>query len=147
MVRTLRWTVSCAAAATVFSASSAAADLGNLQGILGGMQAGSWAQVNLNAFDSVYPDLADRPLAGTSYANPDKVIGAWSSFAWDSRRGDLILFGGGHGNYAGNEVYRWHGGTQRWELSSLPSNVTGYAVSGGTLYVRSEEHTSELQSH
>lgn len=27
-------------------------------------------------------------------------------FRVDSKRGDLLLFGGGHANYAGNEVYR-----------------------------------------
>ena len=43
--------------------------------------------------------------------------------AWDSNRGNLIFWGGGHANYPGNEVYRWVGSSLRWERASLPSEV------------------------
>jgi hypothetical protein len=52
------------------------------------------------------------------------VFYAWAGFAWDSRRGHLLIHGGGHGNYSGNEVYRWNGATLRWERASLPSDIT-----------------------
>ena len=55
------------------------------------------------------------------------VILAWGSMAWDSRRGDLIFWGGGHANYAGNEVYRWRSSSLLWERASLPSEVVRLA--------------------
>ena len=33
------------------------------------------------------------------------VIGAWSSGAYDSKRKQLVIWGGGHEDYAGNEIY------------------------------------------
>lgn len=102
---------------------SATADLGNLLSILESTEDGAWAKVNLNLFSDAWPSVADRSLPGTSYSNPALLIGAWSSFAWDSKRGNLILFGGGHANYAGNEVYTWHASTQLWELASMPSKM------------------------
>ncbi len=84
---------------------------------------GAWIKVNENLFSDVWVPAELRPLRGVSNPNPFKIIAAWSSFAWDSRRGDLILYGGGHANYAGNEVYRFRSSTRRWERASLPSEV------------------------
>lgn len=109
-------------------------NLDNLLSILQATNDGGWAKVSLNAFSSAWPDASDTVLAGSSYANPLGVIRAWSSFAWDSKRGDLILFGGGHANYAGNEVYRWHGTTQQWERASLPSDVV-LAQAAQSIYI------------
>ncbi len=64
-----------------------------------------------------------RPLFGAGNPTPAKIITAWSSFAWDSNRGNLLLYGGGHANYRGNEVYLWRGATQMWERASLPSEM------------------------
>ena len=35
----------------------------------------------------------------------------------------MILFGGGHANYPGNDVYRWHSSNLLWERASLPSEI------------------------
>lgn len=113
----------------------AQADLGNLLSILESTADGSWTRVNLNDFSDVWPAEADRPLSNTSFASPSSIIRAWSSFAWDSTRGDLLLFGGGHANYAGNEVYRWVGSTQQWELASLPSQVAQFATVAGPIFL------------
>src|SRR5574340_961361 len=51
------------------------------------------------------------------------IIRAWSGFGWDSQRSSLIIYGGGHANYAGNDVYIWNAGTQLWGRASLPSQV------------------------
>jgi hypothetical protein len=96
-------------------------DLSGLLGIVASMPEGSWTRVNLNLFSDVWspPDL--RPA---NYGrSPTAIIGAWSSFAWDPNRGDLIIFGGGHANYSGNDVYRWRGTTRRWQRASLPSEI------------------------
>ncbi|MBU2710702.1 family 16 glycoside hydrolase [Zooshikella harenae] len=98
-------------------------DLSALLAEISVMPEGSWLQVSLNRFDEVWVPADLRPLFGLSNPQPDRIIAAWSSFAWDSRRGDLVLYGGGHANYSGNEVYRWRGTTQKWERASLPSEI------------------------
>lgn len=101
----------------------------------------SWIKMNTNSFSDAWVPYALRP-DDSSWANPGAVIGAWSSFAWDSNRGDLLLFGGGHANYAGNEVYRWRSSTQQWELASLPSALdSNYIPVGGAVYAPQSSHT------
>ena len=53
--------------------------------------------------------------------------------AWDSNRGALIFYGGGHANYPGNDVYVWRASTLKWERASLPSEV--YLAAGTVLYL------------
>ena len=92
------------------AAVNAQPDLTNLLTQVQNAPEGTWIRANLNNFSDVWAPQELQPYryAGATAA----LIIAWSSFAWDSNRGDLILFGGGHANYAGNEIYRWHGGTQ-----------------------------------
>ena len=45
-------------------------------------------------------------------------------FAWDSNRGDIVLYGGGHANYSGNDVYRWRSSTLLWERAAYPSEIS-----------------------
>ena len=101
----------------------AAPDLSSLLGLLAAIPEGEWVRANLNAYSDVWspPDL--RPLYGLGNPAPYKIILAWSSVAWDPNRGDLWLFGGGHANYPGNDVYRWRGSTRMWERASLPSEI------------------------
>lgn len=89
------------------------------------MPEGSWAQVNANTFKSVWTPASQRPLLNTSGTNPTphKIVSAWSGYGWDTRRGDLIIYGGGHANYSGNDVYRWRSSTLRWERVALPSEI------------------------
>lgn len=42
-----------------------------------------------------------------------QVVRAWNSAALDTLRNRLILFGGGHSNYGGNELYAMNLGTQK----------------------------------
>lgn len=110
-----------------------APDLRELSEIVRTMPEGEWKKVNLNEFSSAWPPEDLRP---GYYGNPAAIIRAWSSFAWDSNRGNLILYGGGHANYSGNDVYIWRGSTRKWERASLPSairqdlNGTWHAVDG-----------------
>jgi Ca2+-binding RTX toxin-like protein len=84
--------------------------------------AGSWLRVNVNRFDDVWTPVGQRPNT-PGYLNPAKVIHAWSSMAWDSKRDRLIFWGGGHANYSGNEVYAFDVRSGRWRRESLPSDV------------------------
>ncbi|MEO6929208.1 MAG: Ig-like domain-containing protein, partial [Casimicrobiaceae bacterium] len=124
--------------------------LSNLTQILSATPESSWVKVNLNPYSAAWvsPDLQVLPYVGDS--KPGSILAAWSSFAWDSNRGDLILWGGGHANYGGNEVYRWRGPTQLWERASVPSEVellTGvtYEAIDGALNAPVAAHTYDNQ--
>ncbi len=98
--------------------------LESLLSILRGTPENGWVRVNLNEFEDVWTPVELRVLYnGGAPVTPEPVISAWSSFAWDSRRGDLVIYGGGHANYGGNEVYRWRGTSRQWERISLPSEM------------------------
>ncbi|KXJ39823.1 MAG: hypothetical protein AXA67_12235 [Methylothermaceae bacteria B42] len=86
----------------------------------------SWIKLNTNQFQEVWTpsdQIPNPPPEGTVKGDPGRIIGAWSSMAWDSKRGDLIFYGGGHANYTGNDVYRWRASTLQWERASLPSAI------------------------
>ncbi|KFB67600.1 Ig-like domain-containing protein [Candidatus Accumulibacter vicinus] len=109
-----------AAAAPTTSEMASGQALTELQAMIASLPEGNWAKVNTNNYSDVWtpPDL--RPV-GAYY--PSAIIGAWSSFGWDTNRADLWLYGGGHANYSGNDVYRWRASTMMWERASLPSQV------------------------
>ena len=110
----------------------AGVDLSYLQGLLAATPEGGWVQVNTNNFSDAWPSQAE----GVPNSNPAAVVHAWSSFAWDSSRGNLQLFGGGHANYAGNEMYIWQGTDGSWTRGSLPSRMELYGLFQGHLFYR-----------
>ena len=99
-----------------------------LANIVATMPAGSWAHVNNTLLSSVWTPADLRPMVGSSNPPPSKVLQPWSSVAYDTRRGDILAYGGGHANYAGNDTYRWRSSTLSWERMSLPSQVQ-YGIS------------------
>lgn len=105
------------------ASTSATPDVSALLNIVAGMPEGEWRKVNLNFFSDVWTPAALRPLFGASNPDPSRIILAWSSFAWDPNRATLLLYGGGHANYRGNDVYQWRASTQRWERAALPSEM------------------------
>jgi hypothetical protein len=85
---------------------------------------GSWLKVNLNRYEDVWTPLQQRArVNGVPLGEPRKIISAWSSMTWDPNRHHLIIWGGGHANYAGNDVYRFDAADLRWHRASLPSAV------------------------
>jgi hypothetical protein len=111
------------------------------------MPGNGWLKANANQFSEVWTpaELEPLDLYGVTHT-PSKIILAWSGFAWDSNRGDLILYGGGHANYTGNDVYRWRASTLRWERASLPSEiyndpVAGYVAIDGVDAAPASSHT------
>jgi hypothetical protein len=119
--------------AAILSPSLAHAELGcpagagvELTALLDDIEAlpeGGWMRANANRYDEVWTPPALRPSSGALLSTPSKIIQAWSSFAWDCRRGALLIYGGGHANYSGNDTYRWRATTRRWERMSLPSQI------------------------
>jgi hypothetical protein len=52
---------------------------------------------------------------------PAAVVTAWSGAAYDERRHRLLVWGGGHRNYCGNEVYAFDVDALRWQRLTEPS--------------------------
>ena len=98
-------------------------NLSGLVTLLAALPEGEWTQASLNTYASVWAPAELRPMDGWGIPAPDRIILAWSGFTWDPNRGDLLLYGGGHANYPGNDVYRWRGSTRQWERASLPSQI------------------------
>jgi hypothetical protein len=138
--RLLRSVVYCSA--LLLSAPNAFAELGcpagtavELTALLDEIEAlpeAGWMRANANRYDEVWTPPALRPSSGPLFSTPSMIIQAWSSFAWDCRRGDLLLYGGGHANYSGNDTYRWRATTRRWERMSLPSQIQTDAMGNTT---------------
>ncbi|QGX40823.1 Ig-like domain-containing protein [Permianibacter aggregans] len=127
-------------------ASPYGADVSALLTIIAGLPEGAWYKANTNLFSDVWTPSELRPLDNFGNPTPAKIIGAWSSFDWDSKRADLIIYGGGHANYSGNDVYRWRASTQQWQRMSLPSEVTkdsanNYIAIDGAFNAPSSAHT------
>jgi hypothetical protein len=102
--------------------------------ILAAAPAGSWVRVNLNRFADVWAPAAQRPLFGLGNPTPSRILSAWGGAAWDRNRARMWIYGGGHGNYAGNDVYYWSAVTQRWHRASLPSEIANLGAATGNTY-------------
>lgn len=102
-------------------------DLEQLLSILRTTPENGWVRVNTNQMQDVWTPtgllMSSTKLPNSNPWGPRGIISAYSGFAWDSRRGDLIIYGGGHANYGGNDVYRWRATALDWERMSLPSDV------------------------
>ncbi len=87
---------------------------------------GHWYEVP----DSHLRDVVG-PLIGGNYP---ALMKAWNGGAYDTLRNRLIVWGGGHGDYAGNEIYTFDVDTFTWERITEPSNPpavdTQYAPDG-----------------
>ena len=90
-----------------------------LSSLLAATPEGGWVKASTNLFSDAWPVGADAVPNGW----PGAIVNAWSSFAWDSAHGQMMLWGGGHANYVGNEMYVWDGATGDWGLGSLPSRI------------------------
>ena len=135
-----RWSISLVlglGAATLLAPCAAVAqDLSRLQSLLDTTPEGGWVQVSTGNFSSAWP--TGPASVGNVYPTlygPGAIVYAWSSFAWDSNRGELLLWGGGHANYAGNEMYGWQASTGQWVRKSLPSALINTTLGNGARYV------------
>ncbi len=97
-----------------------------LSSLLAATPPGGWVKASTNFYSDAWATGADAVPNNW----PGAIVRAWSSFAWDSGRGNMMLWGGGHANYAGNEMYVWNGATGEWGRGSLPSrlDVNGFVV-------------------
>ncbi|WP_374496144.1 hypothetical protein [Zoogloea sp.] len=104
------------------STAHASPQLDRLESLLAATPEGGWVKANVGTFSEAWA-TGSTAVPLSSYRNPASIVSAWSSFAWDSTRGDLLLWGGGHANYAGNEMYVWDANSGDWSRGSLPSRI------------------------
>jgi len=86
----------------------------------GTMPADSWLSVPNTPMRSVAP--VNGQFAGTwGVGGPGMVIAAWGGGALDTKRGRLILWGGGHADYYGNELYAFDIASLGWTRLTDPT--------------------------
>jgi hypothetical protein len=115
----LAWRAAALAVAAATVASPATA--GILDETLAAMAPNSWGRLNTNSFASVMTPENLRPNPDWS---PASNISGFSGATWDSKRGNLLVWGGDIGQEEGNEVYVFSGTTGRWDRGSLPNAIT-----------------------
>jgi hypothetical protein len=86
------------------------------------IEPGHWANVSLNTIDDIDPCPA-RDCSYSAVSGVRCVIGCWCGGAFATKfgtLGGLIVWGGGHNGYFGNEIYIFNLGTQLWERYTEP---------------------------
>jgi hypothetical protein len=77
------------------------------------LPADTWWQAPDSEMRQVCPDRGDENCAN--------AIEAWSGGAYDPVNNRMLVFGGGHADYSGNELYAFDVGTLEWSLLTEPS--------------------------
>ncbi len=98
-------------------------------GPLDTLQPGQWYQAPSSNLSSLDP----CPASNCSYSGVEghtAVMNSWSGGAYDTKRDRLIVWGGGHNAYAGNEVYVFDIATLTWSRATEPST----SIAADTLY-------------
>lgn len=97
-----------------------------LAGPVEDLKPGHWLEIPNSAMAQVAPKPSPPGAEG-----PAAVITAASGGAYDSKRGRLIVWGGGSSAYSGNEVYTFDIASLKWTRLTEPSkDVGGYEISG-----------------
>src|SRR6516225_3263064 len=78
---------------------------------------GTWYEFPNSHLSSVVPSPAPA-------GDPANIMNAWSGGVYDTDREQLIIWGGGHSDYSGNEVYSFGpltSATPTWQRLTDPS--------------------------
>ena len=94
--------------------------------ILSNLQPGEWYEVPNSRLETVFPSPVPQGNSG-----PESVMDAWSGGAYDTKRDRLIVWGGGHADYSGNEVYVFDVNSLKWSRLTEPSQNVGGNESTG----------------
>jgi hypothetical protein len=97
-------------------------------GFFDNLQQHTWYDIPSSHMSVVDP----CPGKGCTYSGSGgqaAVMDAWSGGAFDSKRDRLIIWGGGHSDYAGNELYTFDLATQTWRRETNPTtDVSGVSA-------------------
>lgn len=85
---------------------------------------GHWYEVPNSILENT-PGVLPNPIPLGS-TGVKSVMVSWSGGAFDTKRNRLIVWGGGHTNYAGNEIYAFDLNTLQWERLTEPSSLAGW---------------------
>ena len=91
------------------------------------LQPRQWYEVPNSHLKALDP-CPSRTCSYSAVEGISAVMNNWSGGAFDSQRDRLIVWGGGHGGYAGNEVYVFDLGTLQWQRLTNPSDPPGKNV-------------------
>lgn len=92
---------------------------------LGELPAGHWVELGGTAMQDVFPP------EGTVPGSRAAIVLAWSGGVYDRDRHRMVVWGGGHGDYSGNEVYAFDLEALAWSRLNDPSlDVGGDEASG-----------------
>ncbi len=80
------------------------------------LKPGHWLEIPNTNLSRVYPSPIPWGQTG-----PTAVMSAWSGGIYDTTRDRLIVWGGGHLDYAGNEMYAFNINTLTWSRLTEPS--------------------------
>jgi hypothetical protein len=80
------------------------------------LPANSWYEAPNTTMRPVCP-----PRDFSTRSNCSRVIRCWNSAVYDTKHHHMIVFGGGHNDYHGNEVYTFDVNTMKWERLTDPS--------------------------
>lgn len=89
---------------------------------LDALKPGEWYEVP----NSSLADVAPKPTPGGGTSRTAAIMEAWSGGAYDTKRDRLIIWGGGHADYGGNEIYVFDISKLRWKRLTDPSPTTLY---------------------
>jgi uncharacterized repeat protein (TIGR01451 family) len=84
---------------------------------------GHWYEVPNSHMRNVDP-CPERTCSYSAVEGQSGVIDDWSGGAYDKTHNRLLVWGGGHWGYAGNEVYAFDINTLQWMRLTEPSNPT-----------------------
>jgi hypothetical protein len=82
---------------------------------------GTWCEIPGTRMSEVFPSLQGHPAWGIM--GPRAVTAAWGGGAFDTKRHKLVITGGGHGDYGGNEVYEFELAARKWKRATEPSRM------------------------
>jgi hypothetical protein len=100
---------------------AAAEPLEKAREIVAAMKPGTWRELEGTRIREVFPKREGHPAWAVQ--GPDAVTNNWGGAAFDTKRNILVVTGGGHNDYGGNEVYHFSLETLRWTRATEPSPV------------------------
>jgi hypothetical protein len=89
-------------------------------GVIDDLAPGHWYMVPNSRMSAVDP-CPQRNCLYSAIEGQEHVMNGWSGGAYDSKRDRLIVWGGGHSGYAGNEIYAFDINTLSWSRVTEPT--------------------------
>jgi hypothetical protein len=96
------------------------------------LQPGEWYEIPNTQLSSAAYDWSPNYPPGNSGVR--SVIAAWSGAAIDTAENRMLIWGGGHQDYGGNEIYAFDFDTLQWSIVAQPSPFSVIESATGASY-------------